>query len=684
MNRAGVLLKTNRQGSDNSMNYDIAELKKNLPALADKKIWICFQIIPAKDKDGNPKTKKIPKDPNSETGELAESDNPNTWGTIDQAYSRLIACGYQALGIALCGNIMGLDLDHVIYPDGKIEPFAEDIINTVDTYTEFSPSNTGLHSLFVGNPKLSKNKRKIIPKDKDSCELEMYHPFIDAEGKIQGGRFLTVTGKVYKAYKPIQERTEQAQKVHDKYLNPQQETKQLQTKSGNDRSVVLPSMLSDMELIQKAISGKNGSRFYKLWNGDISDYGNDHSNATMALVNDLCYWTNGDASRIDSLFRQSGLYRTMKIEGGINKWDKVHVRGRTYGQYTIETALANFTPYIPGSDVCIQNSSESQKTEEQTASMDQNTEQNSISILPDFVSWDKVCDNLPELPPEVIEGVLKQGHKMCLTGSSKAGKTIIIMQLCVALAEGRKWLNYFQCKQCKVLYINLEIDAACCLDRFNRIITALEWSQHHKDNLLIWNLRGKVPPPDLFVEELITRLKDTDIKVVVIDPIYKIINGDENNSEEIKRFAERIDRICEETKCSIIYNHHHTKGSQVNKDIIDRASGSGVFARDVDAFVDLTKAELEPSEMKNLEEGESIWEFNAVLRYYLTPKEKYLWYKYPLHIIDTDGKAERYLKKAAPKKSRKKAGVQQDDFTEVDIDPAFDQDGKQQTLELRR
>ena len=67
---------------------------------------------------------------------------------------------------------------------------------------------------------------------------------------------------------------------------------------------------------------------------------------------------------------------------------------------------------------------------------------------------------------------------------------------------------------------------------------------------------------------------------VIIDPIYKVITGDENSADQMAHFCNQFDKICTELGCAVIYCHHHSKGNQGFKKSMDRASGSGVFARD--------------------------------------------------------------------------------------------------------
>ena len=93
--------------------------------------------------------------------------------------------------------------------------------------------------------------------------------------------------------------------------------------------------------------------------------------------------------------------------------------------------------------------------------------------LPETESLADDWESLPPLADALITGVLRKGHKMLLAGPSKAGKSFALIELCIAIAEGRPWLGRFSCAQGKVLYINLELDRASCLHRFKDVYTAL-------------------------------------------------------------------------------------------------------------------------------------------------------------------------------------------------------------------
>lgn len=276
--------------------------------------------------------------------------------------------------------------------------------------------------------------------------------------------------------------------------------------------------------------------------------------------------------------------------------------------------------------------------------------------LPEVESWEDIKGNIPDPPPELIEGILRQGHKMLISGSSKAGKSFLLMELCLAIAEGRKWLNY-QCNIGRVLYVNLEIDPASCLNRFKSIIEALGWNIHHPDNLRIWNLRGYAKPLDELVPKLTRRVRNHEYIAVVIDPIYKIITGDENNASEMGRFCNQFDKIARETGCSVIYCHHHSKGSQGSKRAIDRASGSGVFARDPDAQLDMIELQMTANQRAKLaDDGATAWRLETSLREFPNIRPLSFWFRYPIHELDTTGELDKLHAQGSPEANLEKSG----------------------------
>lgn len=284
--------------------------------------------------------------------------------------------------------------------------------------------------------------------------------------------------------------------------------------------------------------------------------------------------------------------------------------------------------------------------------------------LPDLETVASVWDNIPELAPPLIDGILRQGHKMLFVGASKAGKSFLEIELCIAIAEGRSWLGRM-CTQGRVLYINLELDRASCLHRFKDVYQALGVPPKNLQNIDVWNLRGRSVPMDKLVPKLIRRAAKQNYIAIILDPIYKVITGDENSADQMANFCNQFDRICTELGCSVIYCHHHSKGVQVGKRSMDRASGSGVFARDPDALLDMIELELDEDLRASAqvameltpEEAERLtaWRIDGTLREFPKFKPIDMFFNYPVHVMDsrkilTDAKAEGTPK---PKKSRK-------------------------------
>ncbi|MDT2735482.1 AAA family ATPase, partial [Enterococcus thailandicus] len=235
--------------------------------------------------------------------------------------------------------------------------------------------------------------------------------------------------------------------------------------------------------------------------------------------------------------------------------------------------------------------------------------------LPDPESLDSLFDQEIELAPELIKGMLRQGHKMLIAGPSKAGKSFSLIQLAIAIAEGRQWFG-FDCAQGKVLYVNLELDERSAKMRFVDIYNRVEEGHANVGNIDIWNLRGKTSPMDKLAPKLIRRAQKSNYMAVIIDPIYKVLTGDENSAHEMANFTNQFDKIATELGCAVIYCHHHSKGSQGGKNSMDRSSGSGVFARDPDAILDLIELPL-------TEERHTYLEDKAVCELYQNTIKKY-------------------------------------------------------------
>lgn len=273
--------------------------------------WVCWRI---EDRDGKPT--KVPINPL--TGGRAMSNNPATWSCFQDAVNHQFDTGRNGIkskGIGFMFNsdgIIGVDLDHCRDENGNLKEEARDIIQTLDSYTEFSQSKQGIHIICYG--KMPEGRKR---KDNEGINVEMY----------ASGRFFIMTGDTLDdAHMDVEDRTQELEIVHKKYLAEK-------VKNKSKAPVITYELdMDDKTLIDKAMSAENGSRFRNLYNGDTSGNGKDDSAADLAFCNILAFWTRCNVSQMDRIFRQSGLMRS--------KWDEMH-GADTYGNITIQKAISD-------------------------------------------------------------------------------------------------------------------------------------------------------------------------------------------------------------------------------------------------------------------------------------------------------------------------------------------------------
>lgn len=309
------------------MYEKIPEELKSLPQ------WVGFFRTPAKDG----KTTKKPVNVRTLYG--ASSTNPETWGTFEQAVNAIGKTAkvgesqgkIEGIGFVFAPPYCGIDLDHVINADtGEINRQALDVISTMDSYTEISPSGTGIHIIYKGEIHKEWKCKKNSGLGSGS-DIEMY----------QQGRYFTVTGNRFND-NDIASREPHAALIYKAYMdNGQDGQKSLSVVSEPPKPKTKSLTVTDKDIIDKAMNSSSGMKFARLFNGDTSDYDNDDSRADMALCSMLAFWCNKDIAMMDRIFRQSKLMR--------EKWDEKHGRD-TYGNITMEKAVENcMNTYSPTS-----------------------------------------------------------------------------------------------------------------------------------------------------------------------------------------------------------------------------------------------------------------------------------------------------------------------------------------------
>ena len=278
--------------------------------------WVAWRPEQRVDKHGIVHTTKVPY--NARTQKLAKSNDRTTWsdfGTAAEALKRR-DCGYAGLGFCLVKPYVGVDLDGC-RQNGNYEPWAQEIIQELDSYSELSPSQLGVHVITKGE--LPDGRRQKEFKDREHHGVGLY----DAAR----GRFLTMTGnRIRGGGQAIAERTAELLRIHAR-LFPQKPPK---ATPPPPQPIAGGGSASDDELIARARQAKDGGKFARLWDGQWEGEWGSQSEADLALCQKLAFWTNRDAGRIDALFRRSGLMR--------EKWER-----RDYRDVTIAKAIAQTT-----------------------------------------------------------------------------------------------------------------------------------------------------------------------------------------------------------------------------------------------------------------------------------------------------------------------------------------------------
>lgn len=247
----------------------------------------------------NGRKTKVPYQTN---GKRADSSNKACFSDFDTVAN--LTQSYDGIGMGMFQPFVAVDIDHCV--DGaKLSDMATDIVETLNSYTEYSPSESGVRIVAKADT-LSYDKVKYYINNQ-KIGLEVY---------VAGmtNKFVTLTGNTI-CEAPIAERTNEIMAILDKYM-------QKPVVALNPKKIV-GSYLSDESIIEKSAKSKQGEKFSALWNGEFET---SHSEADQALCAVLAFWCGGDTEQMDRLFRKSKLYR--------EKWER-----NDYREMTLQKAL---------------------------------------------------------------------------------------------------------------------------------------------------------------------------------------------------------------------------------------------------------------------------------------------------------------------------------------------------------
>ncbi len=501
-----------------------------IPAeLRDQAQWVSWRWAK---RDGKPT--KVPVNPR--TGGNADPTDPGTWGTFEQAVTRATTDRLDGAGFVFTEDdpYGGADLDDCRDPEtGEIHPEALTEVARLGSYTEVSPSKTGLKVFLKGKKPGARCKNKDAPW---GGAIELYDK----------DKFFTVTGE-HLTGTPlnVRDRHEAYERAYERFFGPGGED----TEGGYE---VWNTGLTDEQVIVKAAFAKHGEKFRRLfYDGDTSGYGGDDSTADMALVGMVAFWTGPDPEQIERIVRRSALARA--------KWDEV--RAYPYLRRTIDRVLKGRNEYYTGPDSIRSNIVSPPEKKEMK-----------------FRPVSEVLEEAGEETDWVAEGVGARGAFTDFVGRAKfAGKTTFLANMAANVSRGKPFLGK-PTKRVPVLLLTEQgsnirkplQDAG--LDRENENVYVMQW----KDT------QGASWPE--IVEATKAEALRVGAGIVIVDTVNRFAGlqgDDENSAGHVMAALRPLVALAQEMNIAVIGVRHANK--------LGEGRGSTAFEHEVDILLTLKR-----------------------------------------------------------------------------------------------
>lgn len=530
-------------------------------AMQNLRQWVCW---------GAPdRPKKMPFNPSA--GTPAKAGQPNTWAPFHTACQGVSQGYYKGIGFqfATDGGLVGIDFDHCI-DNGRISPEVSAWVERFNSYTEVSPSGTGLHIFCKG---------KLPGKAVKTQGVEMY----DRQ------RYFTVTGNTYGPVKSLREAQEAIKALYEELTQQRMTPQQIPTEKEGQ-------LLEDKQVLDIAGRARNAELFKSLYSGQWRSYYSSQSEADLALCNILAFYCGKDAAQIDRLFRQSGLMRP--------KWDRQQ-SGTTYGALTIQNAVGScgkvYNPRVTAEQVFSKVLPEKKQ-----------------GHILDIISAKELQNKRLPPPRYVVVDMLPQGLSL-LASPPKYGKSWFVLDLCLSVAAGTQFMKH-QTVKSGCLYLALEDSERRLQDRMNKILSGKEAPDGFDYATFALDIgQGLIEQ----LEDYLKKKPGTGL--VVIDTLQKVrsaSNGKENaysaDYREIgvlKNFADR------HGICLVLVHHLRKMGD--DGDPFNRISGTNGLLGAADTALVMTKDKRSDSRTtlsmtgRDIENRETVIEFR---------KEDYKWH----------------------------------------------------------
>lgn len=489
--------------------------------------WVCWRFEQRDDK-----WTKTPI--NARTGGNAKSNDATTWVTFDVAVAAYQRGGVDGIGFMLGDGWSGIDLDEHLDGDGRLTPFAEDVLRRFDSYHEVSPSGEGI-KIFI------------------HATIEHGHADHKAGIEVYGsGRYFTVTGqKLNGSPSEVANRQIELLKLLNDVKPPRTNTNSpaWRTLSENDKALAAVEHISPsraegypswvnvgmgLHAVDPALLGA-----WDRWSSQSPKHDDQccarawasfgRSGYTLAS---LIFWADEDSPGWRENYRVNGV--------------KDHPR-------VGDTPATESPPRKP----------------------------------PPMLSVRDLIGGFHNMRKPIIYGLLREGETMNIIAASKVGKSWLATNLALSFATRRQWLGRFDTAGGAVLIVDNELHPETSAYRIPAVADANAIKlDEYADHVFVMNLRGElVTLPQLAIT--LDAIEPGRFKLIILDAFYRFLppGVDENDNGAMAGLYNLLDRVAAKLKCAFVCIHHASKGSQSAKAVTDVGSGAGSMSRAADCHV---------------------------------------------------------------------------------------------------
>lgn len=506
------------------------EKKWSIPAeLAALPQWVCW---------GAPgKTRKCPYDPR--TGYPAKAGQADTWADLATAARAVRAGKYEGLGFEFNGGIVGVDFDHCI-EDGRLNEWAAGWVRRFDSYTELSPSGTGLHIICKGKLPGEAVKRP---------RAELY----------DRGRYFTVTGRPWGAQRPVREAQEAVNALYEEL--------QAETRKPPDKPTEAPTALPPGEYLSTGLQ-RDGA-FRALWEGGRPN-GNESAD-DLALMNKLAFWCGRDAAQMKAAFLAS------PHAAGKDEAHKKKLEREDYLQRTIDRAVKDCPETAAGRDAAYQLDRARRDFAPKGGDVfgRATPQEAKVQAGPLLVPMARVEARQASY---LISPYLPRGMLAIMGGISGVGKTFLVLSWAAAVSNGQRlpFQKYFEPNPPAgyVYYFTQENDP-------NIVIRPrLDMLGADMDKILIQAQSGAAYEPlTLNDPRLEEAAKEYPPALVIFDPIQSYLGAgvEMNKANEVRPILDGLGDFAKRHNCTVVLVSHMSKPGVGNSSALDRLLGSSDF-----------------------------------------------------------------------------------------------------------